>query len=383
MISSRKGNLFKLLCVVVLCVLVSMSCLAENGVPHIKVADGESIPNGIGIKKELRNKGYYDPDVPDDVFVDNVLDPFTMNALGKLAITYPDRPAYDGDNKGMTNEAWWDLDQNAQGLSKSIKSIAVTEHEGYVDIYEATQGQSKIIEEIQKRLIDLNYLKRTDVGYKPGEVSPALFTALKAFLERNGKPELYTPDVITVAVQEKLLDTDPSLLEPAENKKFRAKLRDYFSSSKTILSLNVPMLVIWFLSIILLAVCVVLFIHFFKNDSSGKDASKKSLQMFSQRRRGKNVTFEITYGGVTTTHDRAVDGLLKIGRNVGDFPLNLEDTSVSRLHCDLYFDNKKLMLHDHSSGGTLINGEKINNTTRSINSGDVLSIGYHTIKITY
>lgn len=381
MIERRVARIAKLFCLVLLCLAFAAGCLAESSVDPeaaILVSPGENIPNGITIKLQLRDKGYYSSNVPDEIFTSNALDDFTLNALGKLAETYPDKPAYNGNSRGMTSKALWDL-QNSPG---SIKSISTVEHIGYVEIGMNTEGQSKTIEEIQKRLIDLKYLSRSDASYKPGEASPALFAAMKTFLERNGVAELYDPDVITVPAQEKLLDTDPTLLEPAESKGFLGKIQDYFTGSRPILGMNIPVLVIWFISVMVLAVCVVVFIHFFKSDASGKDA-KKPKQSLSQRSKGKPVQFEITYGGVTKTHEQTVDGLLKIGRNVGDFPLNLEDTSISRRHCDLYFQNKKLMLHDYSSGGTFINGEKINNTQRALNSGDVLGIGYHTIKVTY
>lgn len=57
------------------------------------------------------------------------------------------------------------------------------------------------------------------------------------------------------------------------------------------------------------------------------------------------------------------------------------DTRISRKHCDIYYLNRNLMLRDHSSNGTYVNGKLLLNGEHVLTSGDVLKVGHHTITI--
>ena len=372
-----------ILLIVLMLICCAVPAVAEAGQTYnreaeIKVHPGEYIPNGIDIKTKLRDKGYYNPSVPPETFTKNELDDFTLDALGKLAATYPDMPGYDGRGQGMTEQAWYNLMYQAD----YIQSIA-TAAQGYADITLEGGGEPKVIESMQQRLKDLNYLSMNDADYKPGEVSPALFAAMEAFLSRNGFSELYDPNTISAAAQEKLLDLSIDSLVAAEKLSFVEKLRAYFTSSRRILGLNIPMVALWCVGIALIALCVVLFIHFFKADPEGEGGARKGSSTQSRRYRSKPIKFEINYHGSVTTHEESIEGFLKIGRNVGDFPLNMDDTTVSRRHCELFFQDKKLMLKDYSTAGTRINDEMVHDTQREVKSGDTLSIGDHKIKVTF
>ena len=74
---------------------------------------------------------------------------------------------------------------------------------------------------------------------------------------------------------------------------------------------------------------------------------------------------------------------IRIGRNVGSFPLNMEDMGVSRRHCEIFYNNDDLMLKDYSSNGTPVNSKIVHNTEYKLTSGDKLVIGEHTVIITF
>lgn len=50
-------------------------------------------------------------------------------------------------------------------------------------------------------------------------------------------------------------------------------------------------------------------------------------------------------------------------------------SDVSRNHADIFLDGSRLILEDHSSNGTYINGQKINHTNREIRVGDNIQLG--------
>ena len=103
----------------------------------------------------------------------------------------------------------------------------------------------------------------------------------------------------------------------------------------------------------------------------GKGAAKNTLR------------FSITFQGKTEETETQIVKSLKIGRGIGNFPLNMEDTMISRRHCELYYNNNALMLRDYSSNGTMVNGKSVHNAECLLASGDEIIIGNHTIVVRF
>ena len=232
-----------------------------------------------------------------------------------------------------------------------------------------------------------------------GLYDDALRQALDTFLTANNIAYDQTQENgITPGLQQRLL-TDSRLIAfstpvPEEVKAsataapgMMQKIRTHFAGSTQIAGLRIPTLVIWLVSIALITACILLAIHFFapSDENSRQKGSSKETSRESNGLLGGNgkVDFLIQYGTGTERYSCDMQRSLKIGRNVGNFPLNMEDTRISRKHCEIYYSNRNLLLRDYSSNGTLINGKPCRHGEHVLSSGDELQIGQHKITIIF
>lgn len=120
------------------------------------------------------------------------------------------------------------------------------------------------------------------------------------------------------------------------------------------------------------------------------------------------LRFEISYGGATNVQTVFLSDRIRIGRNSKECDLALDptDRSVSRVHCEIRRASGQVMVKNLSSSeaGTIVNGYRIasaasvasedaatvnlddfsvNEGETQLHSGDTLTIGRHTITVTY
>lgn len=115
------------------------------------------------------------------------------------------------------------------------------------------------------------------------------------------------------------------------------------------------------------------------------------------------IRLAITYQGQTRTVEASIsESPYVIGRSADcDLPLDNRDKTVSRKHAQLYIRNGQRYLKNISANGTFVNGQKLDEeqdsdktlpldmaqqsaaTAYLINNGDVLSMGNHTITVTW
>ena len=95
------------------------------------------------------------------------------------------------------------------------------------------------------------------------------------------------------------------------------------------------------------------------------------------------IQFVIEYQGKKRNYNCDIDHTLKIGREVGDFPIDVNDHSISRKHCEIYYSGKNLMIRDYSSTGTFVNGKNCSKGEYVLHSNDTIKIGAHTITIVF
>lgn len=342
--------------------------IIERGAYHPELKD---------VKSNLYKNGYYDKEFDRAVLEDFTLDDWTMNAIARFARENPNEPFYDGHGEGLTQKALWDL------LHNPIKPLEIVYDDPVAPEYRAISDQDEDagdeIARIQEQLIKLNYLKTQDPGYSARKLTPAVFDALRVFLENNGRSDLFDAHVIGSDAQEVLFDENalPNTIGTIE------KVRSYFLANTTLFGLQMPTLVIWILGLLLLIACVITIIHFFGPSDPGRENRPEAPKEAPKPKKGKKLKFEITYQSDRKKCERTVDGVLEIGRNTDGLPLNPEDTEISRKHCELYFKNKDLTLRDISSYGTNVNGQLVHNDERSLKSGDVFVIGSHSIRVTW
>lgn len=370
------------LCILVLGLFLSSALAADS---DIKVARGQTLTELMDVKQVLYRKGYYRSDFDQNVLGSNELDDWTMNALLNLSKEYPGEPDYFNE-QGLTNKAFWDLLNNPGIRSLATPPPDVAPEPVYRDIRADDPSASQAILDVQDRLRDFGYLNMSDPEYKAGNLTPALFRALKNFTEKNHRSDLYNDDMISARLQEELIFLPDDMIV-TNKKSFAEKLHEYFSGSVSIGGLRVPMLVLWCIGLVLVVACVVAVVMLFgpaetpaSPEKAGLEAPSKPLKKAPSK---KTLHFEITYQGNTIKHDQAIEDMLKIGRDVGNFPINSEDTEISRRHCELYYHGKNLMLRDYSRYGTGHDGKIINNRQCQLKNGDVFTIGQHSIKVSW
>lgn len=145
------------------------------------------------------------------------------------------------------------------------------------------------------------------------------------------------------------------------------KIIKYFTDKSPLLGLGLPMWAIWLICLVIVAGIGFAVIRLFGGNGDGEG----------------RINFEISYMGQTKKYRSNIDHSLKIGRNIGSFPLFPEDKSISRKHCELYFIDDRLMVRDYSTGGTYVNGRNCSKGEYELHSGDEMRIGSHEIKITF
>jgi pSer/pThr/pTyr-binding forkhead associated (FHA) protein len=69
---------------------------------------------------------------------------------------------------------------------------------------------------------------------------------------------------------------------------------------------------------------------------------------------------------------RALGSTLRIGRS-SETTTQLTDPSVSRVHCEIFYDGARALLTNMSDKGTLVNGKRV--TQHPLRHGDVARIG--------
>lgn len=373
-----------------LCAVLFSSSAEFDSEGLIKYQPGEVMSDGLQIKKKLWENGYYPEDVDVALLQSAVLDDTTMVALDTFALTYPEVPDYNGHSEGITNKAWNDLKEKYFEIKNIAPEEEAEPEPEYVDLHMGDADPNGIVSRLIRRLDDLGFLNMKDADYVAGRMSPPLFRALEQCLNENGLSDLYVPDVITADAQEIILD-DPQGVIKAHKLTFVEKMKKYFMGKSTFFGLGVPVLALWCVGVLLLAGIVVAFTFFFKSPSGEEAGAKngagghKRISTRHNRRNSKVIRFEISWNGETRVHEQAIDGLMKIGRRVGDFPLFMEDESVSRSHCELFWSDKKLMLRDYSTHGTTVGDKHINNTQIQVENGSVVILGsqQQSVKITW
>lgn len=201
--------------------------------------------------------------------------------------------------------------------------------------------------------------------------------AVRQFCENNGMPSYYDADdekhvsPLSADLQRRLIEDEDRLLNPKPSATPEPPA-PYFLRPVKLGGIRLPMWALWAFGLVVLLAGVLVIINLFM-PSEGESAAKK-----------KNmVHFSVSYKGKTQQAEVDISSVLKIGRGIGKFPLDLSDLNVSRDHCEIYYKGGQLMLKDHSSNGTTVNGKPLNNAECKLSSGDIIGIGDHIIVVTF
>ena len=330
--------------------------------------DADRIDALSTVKYTLYKYGYYGNISQDSIGLSNKLDDSTIYALRDCCDKngMMDLFRWEGLTYGV-----WDRISKGDIINLNAPAEATEAPEKYAEIPFGESGEN--LPDIANVLFSLGYLDSRDHA----TYDEAVRDAIREFGKNNGFPDYYDhdeeghvrpieADLQRTMLEEKALNTIPPEQKPSG-------LMGYFSRIVKIGGLKVSMLVLWCVGLVVLVGGALLAVYIFTPAEARK--SKKAT---------KNMLhFSITYNGTTQETETQIEKTLKIGRGIGNFPLNMEDMMISRRHCELYYNNNALMLRDYSANGTTVNGKAVNNAECLLHSGDTIVIGNHTIVITF
>ena len=253
-------------------------------------------------------------------------------------------------------------------------------------------------------------LRLQALGYYTGEIilKPATFddgtqAAVELFCATNNID--YEGSGIDVDIQ-KFLYSDGARPYEAPKIKLSAsqKLTAYMTSESDLFGMKVPKYFMWICGALIAILTVVLFIFFFipgrdKKDNQTQSSTqempkywRKSISnsngvglvaMEKLAATGNLLDFQVQYDGDVKNVQCVCKPSVTIGRSNSAIRLDPRDTSVSNSHFDLYYRGAVLMLRDHSSNGTYVNGRLIHKSECRIHPGDKIRIGGHVLIVQF
>lgn len=387
------GNRLRLRSAVVLLVIIllgplfgPMALADDTDVPvtviKISAGDGNTPDVLLGeVQDWLAELGYYSGDHTMVFDAETQYSLYRFSKENGLAFSY----------EGVTEEQW-NLLRNGGG--KSIVQAV------YEDIPYGAYGEDVLL--MQMRLKALGYYT-DDVVMIPSSFDEGTQAALDLFcetnhIERQGNGA--SADVQTILFSESANAYAVPEVKQSAAQKFTA----YMMGSSSVFGLRVPMFFLWICSVIIGVLTVILFIYFF---IPGKEKAARNRQMSSQEipkywrksisnnsgvglvameklsATGNLLDFQVQYNGEVKNVQCVCKPSVTIGRTKSAIRLDPGDTSISHSHFDLYYRGAVLMLRDHSSNGTYVNGTLIHKSECRIHPGDKIRIGSHVLTIQF
>jgi peptidoglycan hydrolase-like protein with peptidoglycan-binding domain len=296
-------------------------------------------------------------------------------------------------NAGVTQDAW-NLLQSGNGTP------APDDSETYQDIAYGAEGDEVLV--LQTRLKELGYFVGDNV-LEPSVFDGGTQGAVELFCENNNVA--YSGAGVSASFQHIIFSSGAiSYSEPTVKKTAAEKLTAYMTRRVPVLGSTLPMFFIWICSVVVVVLILVLSVYFFVPDKE-KLAAQKTNNGTTQQYWRKTVTdttgsglmameklsasgnlldFQVHYNGDVRNIQCVCKGTLAIGRGENcQITLHPSDTAASHSHCDLYYRGAVLMLRDHSSNGTYVNGRMIHKSECRIHSGDHITIGSHLLVIQF
>ncbi len=339
-------------------------------------------------KDKLFKLGYYIENVSNADLISDYLDIYTMMAIQEAC--RKNSLGFEYHEEGI-NRTVWDAVMNDRLVHAN--TTAAPTPVTYTHIY--WQENSQSVKNVQAKLMELGYPLPS--GSATGIYDDGLRGVIDVYCQLNSYPyDQAASNGLTVAFQSRLLE-QPSVayytVSPTPEITVAPtatavpstgdRIRTYFAGSTNVMGLQLPTVAVWLVALALIAGCIIAIIHFFSPSDPNADRPGSDKPTRRQTGGSGRLEFTIEYKGIVQNYRCDIDHALKIGRNVGEFPLNMQDTLISRKHCEIYYSNRNLMLRDYSSNGTRINGRLCSREEYLLSNGDVIQIGNHTITIRF
>lgn len=338
----------------------------------------------ILLKSELYEKGYW-PATAGQSETDQI-DKVTLAAVRNMCNKNPQLqlPSHE---YGIYQETWNAI-LSGQILNLNSTPSPEPTAQPFHHIY--WNEQSDAVQALQIYLKDtLNF----DFNVTLGLYDEALYEAIDRFLEYNGIEYIQhdmngiTPELQTQIFSNKRVFTTPAPTvtatpAPTQPPSRVESMRSYFLSSVTLFGVSMPQYAVWIGCLVVVIAIILLLVKLISvMRSGGRDPYRNAYTKPRAKLGSGAVEFLIEYHGEQKHYVCDVSKTLRIGRGVGNFPLNINDESLSRKHCEIFYLNHQYMIRDYSSNGTMINGVPLSHSTRVLSNNDVLQIGEHRITI--
>lgn len=297
-------------------------------------------------------------------------------------------------NAGVTQEAW-SLLQSGNGIPAPDDE----ETPAYTDIAFGAEGDDVLV--LQTRLKELGYYIE-DNRLNPSVFDDGTQKAVELFCDNNNIT--FTGGGVSASIQHILFSSGAvAYSEPEIKLSLSEKLTAYMTKQVLMFGSTLPMFSLWICGAVIVVLILVLFVYFFVPDRERADATAAStaaprywrktinnssgaglMAMEKLSASGYLLDFQVQYNGQVDNVQRACKPAITIGRGNGNsIVLHPSDTAVSNSHCDLFYRGAVLMLRDHSSNGTYVNGRMIHKSECRLNTGDKITIGAHLLVIQF
>ena len=325
-------------------------------------------------KGTLFEKGFYSSAIENNTEILNSseLDIQTMLAVKKLC----ELNELEYHNDGVSFDVWWRVSLEPD----SLVTPASTGEYTLIPYLTKDSGSDTSIQDIQNRLVQLGY---NGEAFTRGVYDGALQEVIYQFADWESFAYSESANGIPAEMQ-LLLFSDSAKPYVKKSASFAERFNGFMLSTSSIFGLAIPNIALGIAAIVLVCVIVLLILKLAQPVEKKEVPSSKQPVRGGKLKAGE-IEFTVSYGNQQCVHICNIrkEKCIRIGRSTGSFPLIAEDSSVSRRHCEIYSEGKKLYLHDFSTYGTEINGQMCKHEKHILQSGDVIKMGKHVITVKY
>jgi|GEM_PF-3135053 len=334
------------------------------------------------MKSRLSDMHYFYSNTPEDSIKNDFFDRYTLMAIEQCC----ERNGLEYRENGVCVDTFNAIVSGNIVDAAATPTPAPSGAAAFRTIYPMNEGGD--VTALQQQLMKLGYAFDLNTGesvvFQPGVYDEKMMTALQTYssLKRiEGLPEnqSITPELQTILLNDSEAYVPPTPA-PTEAPEKVNKLVAYFTAPTTLFSIQMPTWGVWLVSIGLIVLLTLVLLYFFMPSNDKKNNGKKPSQ---KRGKAGKISFVIEYNGKKTEYRCDIDHTLKIGRNIGDFPIDTDDLALSGKHCEIYYSGKTLMIRDYSTNGTFVNNKPCNSGEYALHSGDTIKIGNHTLTIMF
>lgn len=325
-------------------------------------------------KSTLYEKGFYSSALGNDTDILNSpeLDIQTKLAVKKLC----DLNDLEYYNNGVSYDVWWRVSLEPD----SLLTPASTGEYRLIPYLSQDSGLDTSIQDIQNRLVQLGY---NGDSFTRGVYDSSLQDVIYQFADWENFSYSESSNGIPAEMQRHLFSeaAKPYVQESAS---FAERFNRFMLSTTSIFGFAIPNIALGIAGIVLVCLIVLLILKL-AQPVEKKETPPSVQSRKSRKRKPGEIEFTVSYENQQCVHICNIkkEKCIRIGRSTGSFPLIAEDGSVSRRHCEIYSEGKKLYLHDFSTYGTEINGRMCKHEKHVLQSGDVIKMGKHVITVKY